>query len=253
MSSPSRSPMTVSPLFVQAILVTFLVGFGIMGYLAIKVYQDHPPLPGRVVSDAGQTIFTANDIRAGQELFLTYGLMQYGSIYGHGAYLGPDFTADYLHRQAIEMQTLYGGGPVANERVRQELQANRYDPKSDSLTWTKGQVDAFEKLYRHYQQTVLNRETSGGGGLGPHAISDPDAARRSGRVYRLDSVDFRSSAPGPALFVHEQLAARGTRRQSTNPGGSRLEHAFDCDPAGRHGAGAGALRSLLKRFRLARN
>jgi nitric oxide reductase large subunit len=61
MSSPSRSPMTVSPLFVQAILVTFLVGFGIMGYLAIKVYQDHPPLPGRVVSDAGQTVFTADD------------------------------------------------------------------------------------------------------------------------------------------------------------------------------------------------
>ena len=169
MSSPSRSPMTVSPQFVQAILVTFLVGFGIMGYLAIKVYQDHPPLPARVVSDAGQTVFTADDIRAGAGTVFD---LRPDAIRQHlwsRRVLGPDFTADYLHRQAIEMQTLYGGGPVANERVRRgNSQANRYDPKSDSLTWTKGQVDAFEKLYRHYQQTARNRETSGGGGLGPY-------------------------------------------------------------------------------------
>ena len=132
MSDAPRSPMTVSPFWLQTIVVTFLFGFAILGYLAIKVYEEHPPVPAQVVSDTGQTIFTAEDIRAGQELFLTYGLMQYGSIYGHGAYLGPDFTADYLHRQAIEMQQLYGGGPLADERVRQELQVNRYDPRSDA-------------------------------------------------------------------------------------------------------------------------
>src|SRR6185437_16140539 len=113
MSDSQRSPMVVSPVWLQAIIVTFLFGFAILGYLAISVYQEHPPIPGRVVSESGQTIFTAEDIRAGQELFLTYGLMQYGSIYGHGAYLGPDFTADYLHRQAIEMQQLYGGNAAA--------------------------------------------------------------------------------------------------------------------------------------------
>jgi nitric oxide reductase subunit B len=178
MSDAPRSSMTVSPFWLQAIVVTFLFGFAILGYLAIKVYEEHPPVPGRVVSDSGQTIFTAEDIRAGQELFLTYGLMQYGSIYGHGAYLGPDFTADYLHRQAIEMQQLYGGGPPAEERVRQELQVNRYDPRSDVLTWSFGQARAFDLLRHHYEQTILDREKSGGGGLGPHAIADPDASRR---------------------------------------------------------------------------
>ena len=53
--------------------------------------------------------------------------MQYGSVYGHGAYLGPDFTADYLHRQALEMYRLYGGGAAAEERTRRELRDNRYD------------------------------------------------------------------------------------------------------------------------------
>ncbi len=200
MNQPSRSPMVVSPLCIQAIVVTFLLGFGIMGYLAIKVYQDHPPVPGRVVSESGQTLLTGDDVREGQELFLTFGLMQYGSIYGHGAYLGPDFTADYLHRQAVEMQASYGGGPVADERVRQELQANRYDPKSDTLTWTKGQVEAFDKLCRHYQQTILNRETSGGGGLGPHAISDPEAARKI--VAFIAWTAWTSAARHPTSPTH---------------------------------------------------
>ena len=63
------------------------------------------------MSDKGETVFMGDEIRQGQELFFTYGLMQYGSIYGHGAYLGPDFTADYLHRQAIEMANVMAAVP----------------------------------------------------------------------------------------------------------------------------------------------
>src|SRR5262245_29437364 len=104
--------------------------------------------------------------------------MQFGSIYGHGAYLGPDFTADYLHRQAEAMREIYGGNAEARVRVEQELQANRYDPASDTLTWSEGQVQAFDTLRQHYEETVLNRATSGGGGLGPHAVRDANDSRR---------------------------------------------------------------------------
>lgn len=178
MSTTSRAAMSVSPLWLQASILTFLVGFAVLGYLAIRVYQDHPPIPGKVVAENGVTIFTADDLRSGQELFLTYGLMQYGSIYGHGAYLGPDFTADYLHRQAVEMQSRYGGDANAQMRVKHELQANRYDRASDVLTWTDGQAQAFDVLVKHYQDTVLNRQESGGGGVGPHAVVNPDESRR---------------------------------------------------------------------------
>jgi nitric oxide reductase subunit B len=170
--------MAVSPLWMQASALTFLFGFAVLGYLAVVVYQEHPPIPGKTISEAGQTIFTADDVRSGQELFLTYGLMQYGSIYGHGAYLGPDFTADYLHRQAVEMQKLYGDNAEALARVQRELQGNRYDPASHVLTWTDGQSLAFDMLRQHYEETVLNRAASGGGGLGPHAVIDSDESRR---------------------------------------------------------------------------
>ena len=145
MSTEPRRPMVISRLWMQGMLLTFVFGFAIMGYLAIRVYEDHAPIPERVVSEQGKVIFTREDVLTGQEAFLTYGLMQYGSVYGHGAYLGPDFTADYLHRQALKMQELYGGGPAAEERVRQELQANRLDPAADTLSWTDGQVAAFGK------------------------------------------------------------------------------------------------------------
>jgi len=170
--------MSVSPLWLQASIVTFLVGFAILGYLAIRVYEDHPPIPGKVVMEDGQTLFTAEDVRDGQELFLTYGLMQYGSIYGHGAYLGPDFTADYLHRQAEEMHKQYGATAEALVRVERELQANRYDAAADVLTWSKGQSQAFDTLRRHYEETVLDRAASGGGGLGAHAVKSADDSRR---------------------------------------------------------------------------
>ena len=137
MANGSRRPMVISPLWLQGVILTFLFGFAVLGYLALRVYQDHAPIPARVISPTGQTIITGEDILQGQQVFLTYGLMEYGSIYGHGAYLGPDFTADYLHRSALAMRESYGGGAEAERRVQQELQANRYDPaKRRADSWS---------------------------------------------------------------------------------------------------------------------
>jgi nitric oxide reductase subunit B len=176
-SNGQRQPMVVSPRWLQGALLTYVVGFGILGYLALRVYQDHAPIPARIVTETGQTVLTADDIHRGQEAFLTYGLMEYGSVYGHGAYLGPDFTADYLHRQALEMRQLYGGDAAAEERVKQELQANRYDPATDTLTWTEGQARAFEAIHRTYEKDILNRPHSGAG-MGPHAVARPEEIRQ---------------------------------------------------------------------------
>ena len=223
MSTTSRAAMSVSPLWLQASILTFLVGFAVLGYLAIRVYQDHPPIPAKVVAENGVTIFTADDVRSGQELFLTYGLMQYGSIYGHGAYLGPDFTADYLHRQAVEMQSRYGGDANAQVRVKHELQANRYDRASDVLTWTDGQAQAFDVLVKHYQDTVLNRQESGGGGVGPHAVVNPDESRKIAAFIGWTAWTAAARRPGhPHSYTNnwppEPLVGGGDQVSSLVPG-----------------------------------
>jgi hypothetical protein len=83
----SRRSMAVSPLWMQGMLLTFLIGFAILGYLALGVYEEHAPVPARIVDEAGREIISGEEIIRGQEAFLTYGLMQFGSVYGHGAFV----------------------------------------------------------------------------------------------------------------------------------------------------------------------
>src|SRR5581483_12482728 len=134
MTGEPKRALLISKAWVQAVAIVFCFGFLILGFLAYETYSGEPPIPARVTEPGGGTLFTKADVMAGQGIFLRYGLMEYGSIFGHGAYLGPDFTADYLHRQALAMREQYGGGADADQRVRQELQANRYDPATGTLT-----------------------------------------------------------------------------------------------------------------------
>jgi nitric oxide reductase subunit B len=169
--------MTVSPLWLQGSVLTFLFGFAILTFSAVRIYQDHAPIPERVVDPSGNVLFTGQQIRDGQELFLTYGLMQFGTVYGHGAYLGPDFTADYLHRLAVHMSQRYGGDEAARERARRELQENRYDATTGTLVCTAGEVSGFAEIHDHFGQLVYGRKVSGEG-LKPAMITDADDTRK---------------------------------------------------------------------------
>ncbi len=133
-------------------------------------------MPRQVVDEAGNVLFTKSQILKGQEQFLTFGLMQFGTVYGHGADLGPDFTADYLHRMAVHMNKRYGDNEAAAARTRRELQANRYDAGTGTLVWTDGQVSAFEEIHRHLREEVYDRKQSGEG-LKPGMITDAKDAR----------------------------------------------------------------------------
>src|SRR5690349_15337234 len=89
-----RRGLLVSRRWVHAALFVFALGFFVLILLAWLTYRSEPPIPQRVVDPAGRVVFTGSDVREGQKAFLRNGLMEYGSIFGHGAYLGPDFTAD---------------------------------------------------------------------------------------------------------------------------------------------------------------
>src|SRR5215831_8961912 len=112
METPSPKERLISKVWIQAVALVTLFGFFVMGLLAYYTYTQQPPIPASVVDANGAPLFTGSDITAGQELFLKNGLMEYGSIFGHGAWLGPDFTADYLHRAAEISIEYYGGNAV---------------------------------------------------------------------------------------------------------------------------------------------
>src|SRR5579875_3100134 len=169
----SKRGLMVSSRWGQAIVIVFIFGFFVMGLLAYRTYTSEPPIPGKVVDSSGQVLFTRADITRGQETFLRNGLMEYGSIFGHGAYLGPDFTSDYLHRAALIVRQQYGG--EASDRARAQtildFKTNRYDPATDTLAYTSAQAAAFHALEKHYADFFSQPTTKFG--LRPKAITDP--------------------------------------------------------------------------------
>ena len=102
----SKAEIAISKGWVQGVALVMLFGFLVMGILAYRTYTDSMPLPAQVVSIDGEVVFTEEEITAGQETFLRRGLQQYGSILGHGAYLGPDFTAEYLRLSSEHIQAV---------------------------------------------------------------------------------------------------------------------------------------------------
>src|SRR3712207_5827218 len=142
-----RRELLVSKGWVQAVALVVLFGFFVLGLLAYRTYSGQPPIPERVVDPRGGVVFTDEDVMAGQGVFLKNGLMQYGSIFGHGAYLGPDFTADYLRRSALSVRESYGGegSDRAASRTVEDFKQNRYDAESGTLEFSAPQAAAFEE------------------------------------------------------------------------------------------------------------
>ncbi|MFZ2170186.1 MAG: cbb3-type cytochrome c oxidase subunit I, partial [Methylococcaceae bacterium] len=179
------SPQVLSKWWRRASILTMALGLSVLILLTFKVYHEAPPIPDKVTNTDGGVIFTGEDIRDGQQVFLKYGLMDNGTIWGHGALLGPDFSAEYLHTLALHNATSIAqqhyGRPLdsltpaqramVEAEVRIELKQNRYDPQTGNLAVGP----AFEVWFRH-QTSVWNEYFSNpvrNGGLSAGTISDP--------------------------------------------------------------------------------
>lgn len=173
----------LSPWWRRGALVVLAVGFATLGVVTLLAYRDAPPIPARVVDASGATLFTGKDILDGQEVFLKYALMEHGTLWGHGAYLGPDYSASYLRREAeIVRDTLAVerfGAPFAGiEQASQNavtaalpelLKENRYSPATATLTFTAGEEESF----RRQRQEWASYFRDGAPGLPPNYIKKP--------------------------------------------------------------------------------
>ena len=166
MNSDRQPRMVISTAWFQVSIITFAIGFSILGYLAWKIRAEHPPIPARVQASDGLALFTGADIMEGQHLFQKNGLMQLGTIFGHGAYLGPDFTAQYLHQASLRMlegfQAKGLSEPDAKARLYTDLKNNLYDPANGTLTFTPSQADAFQYMKGFYAEYFGNPERQTG-------------------------------------------------------------------------------------------
>ena len=84
--------------------VIFLLSFAVLGWIGREIYLTAPPIPTQVVQTDGQVVFTGPQVQRGQEAWLSAGGQQLGSVWGHGSYVAPDWSADWLHREALALQ-----------------------------------------------------------------------------------------------------------------------------------------------------
>jgi len=195
-AKPPRNERVMAKGWIQAVVLVSLLGFTVLGFMAARTYQAEPPIPDRVVTPSGALLFSGNDVRAGQDVFLRNGLMEFGSVFGHGGYLGPDFTADYLHRAAILVETSYGGAADARQRTVDDFRTNTYDGATRTLVYTEAQADAFESLARHYHDFFA--DPAGNHGLRPSAIASPDDTRHLTAYFSWSAWVSAAERPGKA-------------------------------------------------------
>ncbi|HEY3412727.1 MAG TPA: cbb3-type cytochrome c oxidase subunit I [Armatimonadota bacterium] len=190
--------LTVPTPWIQVALLTFLFGFAVLGFLARAIITNHPPVPRRIVVDGGRVLFTGDDVMAGQHIFQKLGLMEFGSIFGHGAYLGPDFTAQYLHQAGQDMTSFYLAAgldaPSAQKQVLTDLKTNRYDPATGTLSYTAAQARAFETLAVFYRDWF--GPSSGQVGLQRPHLADPADVRRLTAYFSWAAWAASAARPG---------------------------------------------------------
>ena len=94
-----------------------ILSFAVLGWTGIRIYQQAPPVPERVITADGRELIGPGVIHAGQNVWQSLGGMEVGSIWGHGSYVAPDWTADWLHREAMFILERWARLPAAFTRA----------------------------------------------------------------------------------------------------------------------------------------
>ena len=245
-TDPSEKPL--SPWWRHAVILVMVFGFSVLTVVTVLTYTNAPPIPERVTDAAGATLFTREDVEHGQEVFLKYGLMEHGTLWGHGAYLGPDYSAEYLHRLA----------EIARDTLARERHGRPYaelDPDAaaglDAARAPPAQGEPLRPRHRH-AAVLAGRggglaDAEGGVGrvlLGHDARAGParEVHPRPGRargpqlVLRVGGVGDGRQPAREGLLLHQQLAVRAGGRQPAERLDLPLERAQPRHPARRASA-----------------
>ncbi len=157
-----------------AFAAVLLLSFSVLGWIGTRIYQEAPPLPDKVVTDNGAVVVESGEISFGQNVWQTMGGMEVGSIWGHGSYLAPDWTADWLHREATFIlgrwaQTEYHKpfGDLNEEqrlglqgRLQQIIRTNRFDAATQTITIDPIRAEAFQDNVRHFSEVFTKGNTA---------------------------------------------------------------------------------------------
>lgn len=203
-----------------AILV---VSFSILGWIGTRIYQEKPPIPDKVVATDGTVVIAPGEIERGQNVWQSMGGMEVGSVWGHGSYVAPDWTADWLHRELTFVldewaRADYGGKTYAQlsgedqSRLRGRLvslyRPNTYDAASNTVKVDPMRARAFEATLKHYSTIFIDGNVNYAIPRG--TISSPERMRQFAAFIFWTAWSSVTTRPGDTIsytnnWPHEPL------------------------------------------------
>jgi len=149
----------------MGLTILLLCSFAILLYMGGEIHRQAPPLPEKVLSTDGSVVYTRADIELGRQVWQSIGGQQLGSVWGHGAYVAPDWGADWLHREAQAILDLWAKSQYGLAsykeldaptqaafavRVQALMRPNTWDEVNQSITLDTDRVAAIERVAAHY-------------------------------------------------------------------------------------------------------
>ncbi|NAW51910.1 nitric-oxide reductase large subunit [Elizabethkingia argentiflava] len=146
-----------------------VISFAVLIYYGAEIYRKVPPIPERVMTTEGRLLYTGKDIKDGQNVWQSIGGQTVGSVWGHGAYIAPDWTADYLHREALLLLEALAGkegriyknmGEEEQARykiiLQKELRTNTFDEKTNTIYLSPQRATVQQQLANYYSRLFMD-------------------------------------------------------------------------------------------------
>lgn len=221
--------MTTKKLWWGFILVT-VISFSVLLYYGYEIYRQAPPIPEQVVSADGNVLFTGQDIKDGQNIWQSLGGHQLGTIWGHGAYQAPDWSADWLHKEAVFMldeMAMNSENVNYNQlneeqqaslkvRLQKDLRTNSFNTDTQTLTVSNLRAKAIASNSQFYGGLFTNDPALEGlrdaYSIPINSLKDPERVRLLNAFFFWTSWTCVTNRPGQDItytnnWPHEDLVA----------------------------------------------
>ena len=202
--------------------VVVVASFLVLGWIGVRIYQEAPPIPREVVTTDGTVVVPPGDVEAGQNVWQSMGGMELGSIWGHGSYVAPDWTADWLHREALfvlEEWARAGGSSAFADlsaeqqapllaRLKQTMRTNTYDASSAVLRVDSVRGKAFQANAAHYADVFTKGRAEYA--IPAATLTDPVKLRQLAAFFFWSAWAASTNRPGDTIsytsnWPHEPL------------------------------------------------
>ena len=151
-------------------IAVMVIGFSVLGYFGYEIYLQKPPIPEKIVAENGEQIFEGKEIMDGQSVWQSIGGQEMGTVWGHGSYVAPDWSADWLHREAIfmldELAMQIDSTSYDKERpekqaylkslLQKDIRENTYDEGTKTLKISNLRAKAIKSNMEYYKNLFTN-------------------------------------------------------------------------------------------------